>query len=172
MPFFGIITLFGIDFERCHFHKNFKSICQMNAFDLIFHLVYVFFHFEHLVSLKIYDQKNIEFFTEFFIDFYTNFMVNGPYFWYNIFFLWPKWLLDVFTINFLYFKVHYWIFIFNFFGFLGHSLKYLKFWHITRKKSSLEFLQFYFLLSIFDLWDIFRIIFRNKMQQTALKYLK
>ena len=34
----------------------------MNAFDLIFHLLYVFWYFEHSVSLKTYDKKNIDIF--------------------------------------------------------------------------------------------------------------
>ena len=54
----GITTLFGIDFERCNDHKMKKNIWGKIAFDLIFHLRYIFLYFVHVVPLKKFAKKN------------------------------------------------------------------------------------------------------------------
>ena len=49
---------FSDKFEKCNIRKVRKNILQLIAFDLIFHLVYIFMSFGHVVYCKI-DAKNI-----------------------------------------------------------------------------------------------------------------
>ena len=52
------MTLFGMNLERCGILKKQKDICKINAFDLLYHLVYFLKCFLHVLSSKI-DGENI-----------------------------------------------------------------------------------------------------------------
>ena len=46
--------VFDIDFGKCCIPEPKQNIWNPTAFDLIFHLVYIFFYFGHAVFTKIY----------------------------------------------------------------------------------------------------------------------
>ena len=113
----------------------------MKAFDLIFHLLYIFIIFLHSTSFKTDTKNNFDLFSA---TFSPISIIQGLFF--NIFNIdiWSKRLLDVPIISLNKFQRKIIFFIFQFLDFLAIFQIYIKFQHISAKNYISKFGTFYF----------------------------
>ena len=114
---------------------------KMNAFNLVFHLAYIFIQFFQTTPLKTFTENN---FTLFSATFSPIGIVEGLIFNISNIDIWSKWLLDELIISLYNFERKYFNLIFQFFGFLSYFSKIYRILVYFRQNLYLKICHFSF----------------------------
>ena len=140
----------------------------MKAFDLIFHLAYIFIQFLDVMFFKNGAENNFDLFSA---TFSPISIIQGLFF--NIFNIdiWSKRLLDVPIISLNKFQRKIFFFIFQFLDFLAIFQIYIKFQHISAKNYISKFGTFYFRGKFLTWCNNLEIILETKCHKPHKKIL-